>query len=93
MNYFKNDNFAWADLISGGFRGPIRPWLPIQFGYRLCHPPSKEKVNVRDSETGASSAHSFIQGTYVAARAGVEPTTLRLRVIDLTNAPPRPTYV
>src|SRR6218665_1292947 len=28
---------------------------------------------------------------YVAARAGVESTTLRLRVIDLTNAPPRPT--
>ena len=27
----------------------------------------------------------------MAARAGVEPTTLRLRVIDLTNAPPRPT--
>ena len=29
------------------------------------------------------------QGPYVAARAGVEPTTVRLRVIDLTNAPPR----
>ena len=31
------------------------------------------------------------KGPYVADRAGVEPTTLRLRVIDLTNAPPRPT--
>ena len=31
------------------------------------------------------------QVPYVAARAGVEPTTLWLRVIDLTNAPPRPT--
>src|SRR6218665_2985378 len=31
------------------------------------------------------------QGPYVAARAEVEPTILRLRVIDLTNAPPRPT--
>ena len=31
------------------------------------------------------------QGPYVAARAGVEPTTLRLKVINLTNAPPRPT--
>ena len=27
----------------------------------------------------------------MAARAGVEPTTLRLRVIDLSNALPRPT--
>ena len=27
----------------------------------------------------------------MAARAGVEPTTLRLKAIDLTNAPPGPT--
>src|SRR6218665_3320890 len=27
----------------------------------------------------------------LAARGGVEATTLRVRVIDLTNAPPRPT--
>ena len=31
------------------------------------------------------------QGPYVAARAGVEPTTLRLKAIDSTNAPSRPT--
>ena len=31
------------------------------------------------------------QGPCVAARAGVEPTTLRLKVIASTNAPPRPT--
>src|SRR6218665_2416238 len=30
------------------------------------------------------------QGPYMAARAGVEPTTLRLRVIASTNAPPSP---
>ena len=29
----------------------------------------------------------------MAARAGVEPTTLRLKVIDSTNAPPRPTLM
>jgi len=29
----------------------------------------------------------------MAARAGVEPTTLRLRVIDLTSMPLRPTNV
>src|SRR6218665_997748 len=33
------------------------------------------------------------QGPYVAARAGVEPTTLRLKVIVSTNAPPRLTIV
>src|SRR6218665_2171096 len=31
------------------------------------------------------------QDPYVAARAGVEPTTLRLKVIVSTKAPPRPT--
>src|SRR6218665_2837278 len=29
---------------------------------------------------------------YMAARAGVEPTTLRLKAIDSTKAPPCPTY-
>ena len=41
----------------------------------------------------ASTSAGLAQGPYVAARAGVEPTTLRLRVIDLTNAPPRPTLL
>ena len=30
------------------------------------------------------------QGPYMAARAGVEPTTLRLKAIDSTKAPPCP---
>src|SRR6218665_1925601 len=29
---------------------------------------------------------------YVATREGLKPTTLRLKVIDLTNTPPRPTW-
>ena len=29
----------------------------------------------------------------MAARAGVDPTTLRLEAIDSTNEPPRPTYM
>ena len=40
----------------------------------------------------ATVSKGLAQGPYVGARVGVEPTTLRLRVIDLTNAPPRPTY-
>ena len=31
------------------------------------------------------------QGLYMATRAGYEPTTLRLKGIDSTSAPPRPT--
>ena len=35
--------------------------------------------------------HIYPYISNVAARAGVEPTTLRLKVIDSTKAPPRPT--
>src|SRR6218665_2175339 len=41
----------------------------------------------------ATVSKGLAQGPYMAARAGVEPTTLRLRVIDLTIAPPRPTII
>src|SRR6218665_833698 len=40
--------------------------------------------------TGNSAGKGLAQGPYVAARAGVEPTTLRLKVIFSTKAPPRP---
>src|SRR6218665_961847 len=35
-----------------------------------------------------SAGKGLAQGPYVAARAGVEPTTLRLKVIVSTKAPP-----
>ena len=41
--------------------------------------------------TLATVGKEFAQGPCVAARAGVEPTTLRLNVIAATDAPPRPT--
>ena len=42
--------------------------------------------------TGNSTGHKGLdQGPYVVDRAGIEPTTLRLRVLDLTNAPRHPT--
>src|SRR6218665_1003217 len=39
----------------------------------------------------ATAGKEFAQGPYVAARAGVEPTTLRLKVIVSTKVPQRPT--
>src|SRR6218665_3326271 len=39
----------------------------------------------------ATAGKGLAQGPYVTARAGVEPTTLRLKVIDSTKAPSRPT--
>ena len=41
----------------------------------------------------ATVSKGLAHGSYVAARAGVGPTPLRLKVIDSTNAPPRPTFV
>src|SRR6218665_1181402 len=41
----------------------------------------------------ATAGKGLAQGPYVAARAGVEPTTLQLKVIVSTKAPPRPTVV
>src|SRR6218665_1994603 len=50
-------------------------------------------IGVSRQSAQATVSEKLAQGPYVAARARVEPTTLRLRVIDLTNAPPPPTLV
>src|SRR6218665_2439529 len=39
----------------------------------------------------AAVSEGLVQGPYVPARAGFEPTTLRSQGIVSTNAPPRPT--
>src|SRR6218665_2389113 len=41
----------------------------------------------------ATAGKGLAQGPYTAARAGVEPTTLRLKAIDSTKAPPCPIFV
>ena len=38
----------------------------------------------------ATVSEGLSQGPYVAARAGVEPMTLRTKGVDSTNAPPTP---
>ena len=38
----------------------------------------------------ATVSEGFAQGSYVAARAGIEPMTLRTKGVDSTNAPPCP---
>src|SRR6218665_3755360 len=46
-----------------------------------------------DYYSGATVGKGLAKGPNVAARAGVEPTTLRLKVIDSTNAPPRTIFL
>src|SRR6218665_3989731 len=48
-------------------------------------------IGVSRRSAQATAGKGLAQGAYVTARAGVEPTTLRLRVIASTNAPSRPT--
>jgi len=48
-------------------------------------------IGVSHRSVHATVGKRLAQGPYMAARAEVEPTTLRLRVIDLANAPPVPT--
>src|SRR6218665_4123919 len=56
--------------------------LPTQQGY--CAGVSRRSVQ-------ATAGKGLAQDPDVAARAGVEPTILRLKVIFSTKAPPRPT--
>src|SRR6218665_2925981 len=49
-------------------------------------------IGVSRRSAQATADKGLAQGHYVAARAGVEPTTLRLKVIVSTKAPPCPTY-
>src|SRR6218665_2260215 len=48
-------------------------------------------IGVSRRRAQATAGKGLGQGPYVAARAVVEPTTLRLKVIVSTKAPPRPT--
>src|SRR6218665_2028489 len=48
-------------------------------------------IGVSSRSAQATAGKGLAQGPYVTARAGVEPTTLRLKVIVSTKAPPRHT--
>ena len=56
----------------------------VQHGYYI-------RVSRRSAQTTAGKG--LAQGPYVAAREGVKPTTLRLKVITSTKVPPRPTSI
>src|SRR6218665_3333082 len=68
---------------------------PLQVHYYSEAIPTTARILYRSftpKRTGnCSLSKGLALGPHVATRAGVEPWTLRLRVIDLTNAPPRPT--
>src|SRR6218665_2799418 len=47
-------------------------------------------IGVSRRSAQATAGKGLAQGSYMSDRAGVEPTTLRLKVIGSTKAPPRP---
>src|SRR6218665_3866062 len=65
---------------------------PLQVIYHSEALPTTARILYRSfTPKRPGNCKGLAQGPYVTARAGVEPTTLRLRVIASTNAPSRPT--
>ena len=50
-------------------------------------------IGVSRRSAQATVGKGLAQGPYMTARAGIEPTTLRLKAIDSTKAPPCPTIL
>src|SRR6218665_2960836 len=67
---------------------------PLQVGYSASQRRSRLQhgycIGVSRRSAQATVGKGLAQGPYVTARAGVEPTTLRLKVIDSTKAPSCP---
>jgi len=88
----------WHQFIISSFQRSA--WLPFIRSCHLYSAPSSPLLLRGDpdystntvSESHAQAPQATAQGPNVAARAGVESTTLRLKVIDSTNATPRPTF-
>ena len=59
--------------------------LPLKSRSRLQH---GYCIGVSRRSTQVTVSEGLKHGPYMAARAGVEPTTLRLKVTDSTKAPP-----
>ena len=73
----------------------IRPFLQRPFKSSTTQRCSRLQhgycIGVSRRSAKATVGKGLAQGPYMAARAGIEPTTLRLKAIDSTKAPPCPT--
>ena len=67
--------------------------LQVHSTPRCSRLPHGNCVGVSRRSAQANVSKGLAQGPYVAARARVEPTTLRLKAIDSTKAPPCPTVL
>src|SRR6218665_2893770 len=80
---------ACAKFLFLFIQSPCRPLAPLQVPYyseallATVHRGYCIEVSRRSAQ--ATAGKGLAQGPYVAARAGVEPTTLRLKVIVSTT--------
>src|SRR6218665_1660122 len=80
--------------INQAFIHSFRPFLKRPFKSSTTQRHSRLQhgyyIGVSRRSAQATAGKGLAQSPYMAVRAGVEPTTLRLRVIASTNAPPCP---
>src|SRR6218665_2010781 len=76
--------FLSRKRLSGTWAIGLTSCSRLQHGY--C-------IGVSRRSAQATAGKGLAQGPYMAGRAGVEPTTLRLKAIDSTKAPPCPTII
>src|SRR6218665_1409578 len=67
----------------------IAPLQVLYYTQRLSRLQHGYCIGVSSGSAQAIVGKGVAQGPYEAARAGVEPTTLRLKVTDSTKTPPR----
>src|SRR6218665_3410872 len=87
---------TWRQLYSctAGVHSFIRPFLYRPFKSSTTQRRSRLQhgycIGVSRRSPQATIGKRLAQGPYMAARTGVEPTTLRLKAIDSSKAPPCP---
>src|SRR6218665_2582139 len=82
--------YIYVFIHSGHFYSAPSSPLPLRGALEYS---TDTSIGVSRRSAQATAGKGLAQGPYATARAGVEPTTLRLRVIASTNAPSRPTYI
>src|SRR6218665_1926271 len=98
-------NGSWIARLIDDSIGAILPvpFCPYHFvPYHFVLEPNPQRrsrlqhgycIGVSRRSAQATAGKGPAQGPYGAARAGMEPTTLRLKVIVSTKAPPGPTIL
>ena len=82
------NKIVFIDSFGHLYSAPSSPLLlrgaPARLQHGYC-------IGVSRRSAQATLGKGLAQGPYMVARAGVEPTTLRLKATDSTKVPPCPT--